>query len=202
MAKILNKHAMIDIETLGTRPGAPVLSIGVVWFDPEANGWVPRHKGFYVRINFEDVCTVMKDGIDPSTIAWWLAQSDAAREELTREKGTVPIKAGLEALSSFLLHHSECPETKDIYVWGNDDVFDIGLLNAAYDAVGVQVPWRYNRPQNVRTVVWMADVLCGMKRPKMTEGTEHNALDDARHQAEYVTDMVRAIKAGERHDTD
>ncbi len=31
-------HIMIDLETIGTRPGSAILTIGAVRFDPAANG--------------------------------------------------------------------------------------------------------------------------------------------------------------------
>ena len=198
MPKPLNKHAMIDIETLGRRPGCPVLSIGVVWFDPECNGWKPRHKGFYVKFDFQEVVDICRDGLDPATIAWWMQQSDDARKELVSSEGTTELVPGLQAMAQFLTHHSEDKDLRDVYVWGNSNLFDLGILQYLYDHFGLDVPWHYARDMNVRTVVWMAKTFFGIERPAMS-GTAHNALDDARHQAEYVTQMVQTMVGGPAH---
>lgn len=201
MSEVPNKHAMIDIETLGRRPGAPVLSIGVVWFDPENNRWKPKHKGFYVKFDFKEVADICREGLDVETIAWWMKQGDAARHELIDDTSTTPLVPGLEALSQFLTHHSESKDLRDVYVWGNSNLFDLGIIQYLYDYFGLDVPWHYSRDMNCRTIEWMAKTFFGIDRPKM-EGTAHNALDDARHQARYITQMVQAMVGGSGHAND
>ena len=49
-------HAMIDIETLGTKPNAVILSVGGVKFDPFTNN--PPFKSVWmveIRLTFFDV---------------------------------------------------------------------------------------------------------------------------------------------------
>lgn len=193
MSDILNKHLMIDLETMGLKPGSPVLTIGAVWFDPERNGWRPDYEGFYVKLDFLEVVERYKDGLTAETLQWWLGQTDEARAELTDAEGTVSVAKGLTALSDFIRDSSEREDLRDVYVWGNSNKFDLGLLEFMYDKEGIDIPWNYARDMNCRTIVWLAKVLIGMKRPKIVQGVTHNALDDARHQARYVEEMVIAI---------
>lgn len=200
MNDIPNKHLMVDIETLGTQPGCAVVAIGAVWFDPEDNGWRARHRGYYAEVLLEDA---LKHGTaDSSTLKFWMGQSEDARKFLTNDEGKIPLKQALEGLDAFIHHQSQHAQRRDVYVWGNCNKFDLGNLEAMYDAVGWAYPWNYGRGQNVRTVVWLAQQFFGMDRPGMKLGrTAHNALDDAIHQAEYVTEMVRKIRGVTPDDT-
>lgn len=193
MTDIPNKHLMIDIETLGTQPGCAVTAIGAVWFDPEDNGWRARHRGYYAEIFLEDA---LKHGTaSPSTLKWWMGQNDEARKFLTHDSGKVTLADALQGLSSFIAHQSQLPGHRDVYVWGNCNKFDLGNLEAMYDALEWAYPWNYGRGQNVRTIAWLATQFFGCEKPAMRPGrTAHNALDDAIHQAEYVTEMVRKIR--------
>jgi len=193
MTEIPNKHLMIDIETLDTKPGAAVTSIGAVWFDPEDNGWRPKHRGLYVEILLEDA---MEYGtVSPSTLQFWLKQDEQARHFLTNDVGKVTLHHALQSLDAFIGHQSKHEARRDVYVWGNCNKFDLGNLEAMYDAVGLAYPWNYARGLNVRNTVWMATTLFGCEKPAMKPGrTAPNALDDAIHQAEYVTQMVRTIR--------
>lgn len=194
MSDVPNKHLMIDIETLGTQPGCAVTSIGAVWFDPEDNGWRARHRGYYAEILLKDA---LKYGtVSPGTLQFWLSQTPDAREFLTNDKGKVSLTEALAGLDGFIGHQSEAKERRDVHVWGNCNKFDLGNLEAMYDAVGLEhYPWNYGRGQNVRTIAWLATQFFGCEKPTMKPGrTAHNALDDAIHQAEYVTQMVRAIR--------
>lgn len=188
-----NKHIMIDIETLGTQPGCAVVAIGAVWFDLEDNGWRPKHKGYYAEVLLEDA---MKHGqASAGTLAFWMKQDDNARKFLTNDVGKVSLKTALQGLDGFIGHQSEDKDRRDVYVWGNCNKFDLGNLEAMYDALNLPYPWNYGRGQNVRTVVWLAQQFFGCDKPDMKAGrTAHNALDDAIHQAEYITQMVRTIR--------
>lgn len=193
MSDIPNKHLMIDIETLGTQPGCAVVSIGAVWFDPEDNGWKPRHRGYYAEVLLEDA---LKHGTaSPGTLKWWMGQSEDARKFMANDEGKIPLKQALEGLDAFIHHQSQHAQRRDVYVWANGPEFDLTLLDAMYGKLELPSPWNYGRSQSCRTVLWAARTFFGCDKPPFKAGrTAHNALDDAIHQAEYVTQMVRKIR--------
>ena len=79
-------EVMLDLETMGNGPDAAIVAIGAVAFDIETATISPR--GFYVRVDLESA--IGSGGVmDPSTVIWWLQQSDEAREEITRLAGGV-----------------------------------------------------------------------------------------------------------------
>ena len=71
----MNKHVMVDIETLGTACDAPILSIGAVAFDIESGEISSK---FYRAV---DPSSALERGrADGGTLRWWMGQSDSARK--------------------------------------------------------------------------------------------------------------------------
>ncbi|EFW55075.1 enzyme; Degradation of DNA [Shigella boydii ATCC 9905] len=64
-------HLMIDLETMGKNPDAPIISIDAIFFDPQTGDMGPE---FSKTIDLETAGGV----IDRDTIKWWLKQSREA----------------------------------------------------------------------------------------------------------------------------
>jgi hypothetical protein len=163
------KHVMVDIETLGTRPGSVILSIGACRFDESGIG-VAR---FYRPI---DVFDSLMNGltVDTTTVGWWRMQSAEARGALAPGR---PLVETLGAFQAFL------NAVEGSYLWAKGPDFDCVLLDAAYQATGVKRPWRYNLTRDVRTILSTA----GLSPVNRDPGeVEHNALGDAVYQAKSV----------------
>lgn len=153
------KHIMLDLETLGTKPGCCVLSIGAVAFDPFTG---QLGEEFYRKLDWKG--TSLK--IETGTLAWWMEQSPEARKEAF--SGTEqPFTA---AMQFKLWYEQQGAEN----VWANDPTFDCAVWEAA---VGI-VPWNFRQPRSCRTIYDLAQIW-----PDRSVGTFHNALDDARNQA-------------------
>ncbi|NGI10233.1 exonuclease, partial [Escherichia coli] len=58
-------HLMLDLETMGKNPDAPIISIGAIFFDPQTGDMGPE---FSKTIDLETAGGV----IDRDTIKWWL----------------------------------------------------------------------------------------------------------------------------------
>ena len=71
-------HIMIDIETLGLKPGSIIISIGMVWFNPVSGAILGEQ---YIAVDAE---ASERAGltIGAGTFLWWMRQSDAARMEI------------------------------------------------------------------------------------------------------------------------
>lgn len=177
---------MIDIETMGKRPNAPVLSIGSVMFNRETG---ELGKQFYAAVDPVDALRHGKP--DGDTLKWWMSQSDAARNAAMA--GTMSLKEALMGLS-----RATDRDWKDVKVWGNGPSFDMTILEYAYhSAMGALAPWRFWNVCCCRTVA----VMSGRRPPQIGgEGTHHNALDDAIHQAKWVSQMWMEIKGKPKSD--
>ncbi|MNL17628.1 hypothetical protein D3C87_1387310 [compost metagenome] len=89
-------------------------------------------------------------------------------------------------LTAFVSSHCEKP--KRLKVWGNGAAFDNVILRSAYERCGLPPCWEWYNDVDVRTVVAMGrEIGFDPKRDMAFEGERHNALDDAIHQARYVS---------------
>ncbi len=172
-------HLMIDLETMGTNTNAPIVVIGAVFFDPQTGEIGPV---FYIVISLTDA---MNTGAVPDggTIEWWLKQSSEARAAILTDQ--VKLK---DALSQFREFINEYSDEKFVQVWGNGATFDNAILRISYERLDIPCPWRYHNDRDVRTIVELGKTIDFDARTVIPfEGVRHNALDDARHQAKYVS---------------
>ena len=178
-------HLMIDLETMGTNTNAPIVVIGAVFFDPQTGEIGPV---FYIVISLTDA---MNTGAVPDggTIEWWLKQSSEARAAILTDQ--VKLK---DALSQFREFINEYSDEKFVQVWGNGATFDNAILRTSYERLDIPCPWRYYNDRDVRTIVELGKTIDFDARTVIPfEGVRHNALDDARHQAKYVTATIQKL---------
>lgn len=173
------KHLMIDLETMGNKPNAPIVAIGAVFFDP-STGELGAQYSKSVLLTSE-----MNLGAtpDPDTIVWWLQQSSEARSEVA--SAVTSIQVALHELNIFI---SDNKSEGSVQVWGNGASFDNVILRAAYQRVSLPIFWPFYQDRDVRTIVELGRQM-GIN-PKMDmpfTGDRHNALADAIHQAQYVS---------------
>ncbi|HAZ3265942.1 TPA: exonuclease [Escherichia coli] len=169
-------HLMIDLETMGKNPDAPIISIGAIFFDPQTGDMGPE---FSKTIDLDTAGGV----IDRDTIKWWLKQSREAQSALLTDE--IPLDDALLQLREFIDENSG---EFFVQVWGNGANFDNVILRRSYERQGIPYPWCYCNDRDVRTIVELGKVIDFDARTAIPfEGERHNALDDARHQAKYVS---------------
>lgn len=166
-------HLMLDLETMGTGNNAAIIAVGAVKFSARGLGGF-----FYDTIDLADA---VKCGLelDPSTVLWWLGQGDEARKEFTERQGK-PLTRVLESFRRFL------GEPKQVRLWGNGSDFDNVILANAYNAVNMEVPWKFYNNRCYRTMKNMYRDVAMVR-----DGTHHNALDDAKTQAAHLIEIAR-----------
>ena len=181
-------HYSFDLETLGIRYDSYILSIACAEFNI-GTGEVLRT--FHVKTVCDD-----NFNIDANTVMWWLDQDNDARKEIiTRTtisdqgiKSEVPIETALYELSQFITDH------KKSIVWGNGSSFDITLLDHAHHKCNLKQPWQFWNVRDMRTIVDIAASKGFMKERIKFQGTKHDALDDAMHQAKVISNAFNYIK--------
>ncbi|ALZ97015.1 hypothetical protein APT61_13765 [Leclercia adecarboxylata] len=189
-SEIMFTHLMVDLETMGKKPGAPIVSVGAVFFDP-ASGLTGAE--YYQVINLE---SSMSFGARPdaSTILWWLKQSPEARSAIVVDD-TVGLVEALEQLLDFIAENA-ANGSKNVQLWGNGSSFDCSLLEAAFELADTPFPiphWNY---RDVRTVVELGKAVGLNARYDIPfEGDQHNALADAHHQVKYVSAIWQRLTA-------
>jgi exodeoxyribonuclease VIII len=157
---------MLDLETLDNGPTAAIVAIGAVMFDHTGTDHLNT---FYspVRVQSSIDAGLTVNG---STIERWMEQSDAARAVFSEH--APQLAEILQNFADWLPGHCK--------LWGNGASFDNAILSNAYRAVGHIQPWAFWDDRCYRTAVAGVTV----KREQL--GTHHNALDDARSQAEHL----------------
>ena len=168
--------SLIDLETMGKNPDAPIISIGAIFFDPQTGDMGPE---FSKTIDLETAGGV----IDRDTIKWWLKQSREAQSAIMTDE--IPLDDALLQLREFIDENSG---EFFVQVWGNGANFDNTILRRSYERQGIPCPWRYYNDRDVRTIVELGKAIDFDARTAIPfEGERHNALDDARYQAKYVS---------------
>lgn len=174
------QHVMVDLETLGTDPGAVILSIGAVRFDTDGIDDETLH----VSVDPES-CQDYGLSIDADTLTWWLEQDDAVTDIL---RGGIPLDDALHEFTAFI-------DDADT-IWANSPTFDCSILRAAYDAIGDDVPWSYRDERDFRTLSHLPVA------PDIPfDGDKHNALDDATHQAQVTIETLTRLTDTDDTDT-
>lgn len=178
-------NLMIDLETLGTKPNAPIIAIGAVFFDPKTG---KLGNEFSATINPESAQEFRT--ADENTLKWWAKQSQEAKD-----RSFCGVSSMTDALNYF---REFVKTTKNVKPWGNGATFDISMLEDCFDQYGIKTPWQFWNVRDVRTVVDIGEMVGLMRDDVPFEGVPHVALDDAKHQAKYVSYMISNLQLKER----
>lgn len=179
----------IDLETLGVRPGSVITQIGLCAFyqRPQSSGEATM-SGTLITVNPQ---TMIDRGffVDWSTVSWWLKQNEAARTSMADQNGH-DIDHALYRVGDWFAN--ECKP--DVRVWGHGCGFDCTQLEIAFQKLGLPVPWDFRRVRDLRTLIDLkpADLV---ERP--VPRVEHNALDDATAQAQWIQKLTYQIERRE-----
>ena len=163
----LEDNVMLDLETTGVSAGCCILSIGACALDLDST--------FYQKIS---LASCYDKGLKdlPSTLEWWNKQDPAVRTEAF---------SGVDQLAVVLIKFSDWLNSvgeKKAKVWGNGADFDLPILGAAYEACGMEKPWKPYNGRCFRTIKNLyPDVI-----PNAFRGMKHNAYEDAKNQAIHL----------------
>ena len=183
-------HLMVDMETMGNSPDAPIVSIGAVFFDPSTGNTGAE---FYQVVSLE---SSMSFGMKPdaSTIQWWLKQSSEARSAILVDEA-MGLRETLELLADFIAENS-ANGSHTVQLWGNGCSFDNVILRRAYALTDTPFAVPFWNDRDVRTMVELGKSVGINPRYDIPfEGDMHNALSDARHQVKYVSAIWQRLTA-------
>ncbi|EMO7232983.1 3'-5' exoribonuclease [Citrobacter freundii] len=183
-------HLMVDMETMGNSPDAPIVSIGAVFFDPSTGNTGAE---FYRVVSLE---SSMSFGMKPdaSTIQWWLKQSSEARSAILVDEAMGLLET-LELLADFIAENA-ANGSHTVQLWGNGCSFDNVILRRAYALTETPFAVPFWNDRDVRTMVELGKSVGINPRFDIPfEGDMHNALSDARHQVKYVSVIWQRLTA-------
>lgn len=173
-------NIMLDLETLSTRMNAAILTIGAARFTEDRI----EDYTFYRAVTL-DSNTRLGRHIDGGTVAWWMAQDDVVRAAAFADPSAVDLAVALVEFATWFrgAATARTGEAEPVYLWGNGANFDVSILQSAYEATDMPVPWGFRDVRCMRTIRALAGASC-IARPEV--GHAHNALDDARAQAMWL----------------
>lgn len=164
---------MIDAETLGLRAGSVMWEVGLVCFD-RCTGEISTR----LKVSI-DIYDALRCGltVDDETANYW-EEIGGVRQPGDRMK----LAEGMTFLGGAIadLMTGEGAARK---IWCCGGSFDFPILQAGFEAVGLEKPWNHFEERDVRT--WCEEI--GVRREK---GATHDALEDCERQ-------IRDLKAAD-----
>lgn len=182
----MKHHVMLDLETLGTKPGCPIISIGAVVF---ATGDDWYFKQFYTSIlpNSQERMQVPEQ----ATLAWWDKQPEEARAEVFNNVNSIPLYQALIRFVSWTDEVVKLDPADEIVIWGKGATFDEPIIAEALKRYDHATPWTFRDSMCFRTLIEVGK-MAGITEP-VFEGVKHNALSDAMHQAKWADKIMREL---------
>ena len=178
MTDMRNDHIMIDLETLGTRPGSVILTIGAVRFDPTGKP-VDQYSPpeildhvFYRRIQ-RDSCVALGLTDHADTLAWWGKQSHETRHEAFDAGPRYPIAKVMRDFTAWC-------GTDHPHPWSHGASFDISHCEDIFSRLSIRTPWNFWDIRDTRTLY----AFTGEKPDH--DHNHHHAIHDAIAQAAAV----------------
>lgn len=167
----MSTHAMIDLETLGTKPDCVILTLGAIKFNPYTQ--TEPDKGLYIRLDVDEQ-TSLGRSIDNGTLEWWGKQDKAIRDEALGDEGRTSLTESTNQLNKWLVGVDE--------IWAQGPAFDIVILENLYEQLGIPRPWNFWQIRDSRTAFSMMPT-----DPRKAIRTDaHNALADCYYQAKCI----------------
>jgi len=182
------KDIMVDLETMDNVASAAIVSIGAVQCNL-VTGEVGEE--YYRVVNLEGQLELGMT-LNHETLYWWMDQSAGARQALLVE-GKIGLAAMCISFSKWLLSIDASGEK--LRLWGNGASFDNAIVRFAYRQCGQHLPIQFWNDRDMRTIVgfYPRQLQEKWRRSNYRQGTAHNALDDAKHQVVYCSDILKEL---------
>lgn len=170
-------HVMLDTETLGTRPGAIILSAAFVRFEDEA----------HCSLNMDQASQTMAGcHFDQLTLDWW-GQQDPAAWRLATENA-VDARAALQYFGQWF---DWAAGGREVFLWCHGATFDAPILGELYRLFGLPTPWKWWNVRDTRTLYDLA----GVDVKAFAVPPPHVALNGAIGQTRAAVEAMRRIAA-------
>lgn len=193
----MTSHIVIDLETLGIKPGSVIAAIGAVCVDPFDRAVNAK---FQMEIGLRASRELGFD-IDAGTLAWWMEQvaEKPGLAKLFSENASHPSSVLLK-FNRWVKDQSKGGD-REIRVWACGPDFDISILRAYYDTLKIDWPFRYSAARDIRTLCDEVGALVGFDRhrdaaPRM----RHDPLSDARAEGRALCEVLLRLHQIAGHD--
>ena len=186
---------MLDLETLGLVKNAVITRIAAVVFNIDDGSF---QEEIDIRVKAKS-CVDAGLKIDGATVEWWLKQDEALIQDtlVTSIFEGELLPEALKTFTAWIESLKKKYDSWNVMVWGNGACADNAWMHSAYQACHMEVPWKYFHDRDLRTLVYLGQILTGdsSKKKMIFEGNRHNPLDDCKHQIRYAVITLNALKA-------
>jgi hypothetical protein len=190
---------IFDVETLGKKSNAAILSMACIFFNPDEKPTPQelRDSAFFVKLNAEDQMKRLKRSITKSSIDWWAKQClNVKNKSFFPHPNDVTLEDGLEQMRQWSKQYGNSKKT---FVWARGNLDQL-VLDDAEEQLGIEPIFHYNRWRDVRTAVdflYDSDTgYCKVDYPNFDPAlhiTKHDPIDDCVYD---VMMMIYGVKNG------
>lgn len=170
------KHFMIDLETLGLKPGCQILTVACARFDDNN-----IYEKFYKRIDLKDY-NHYDLTVDSSTLNWWKRQDKKVYDEAFTEQPRESLYNVMYELREFIVKASE---GGNIYIWSHGKEFDIPIVEYTFNLLDLDIPWKFWNTRDTRTLFHFMNIDYRNITIE-SEFSQHHALYDVERQIAAV----------------
>jgi hypothetical protein len=163
-------HYMLDLETIGTSSNAVVTSLAIVNIED------PREFINIEGISIDDQ-TAQGSRIDGGTLQWWSRQDNALFQK--QLAGDVPLQTVITETAKFLNSYQT--------IWAKGASFDFPILKHMLGALPQHPLNHWGKLRDFRT---MYNMYPNKSLKPVREGSAHDALSDAKYQAEHLMEII------------
>jgi hypothetical protein len=166
-------EVMLDLETMGRTPNAPILQVAAVAWDSQTGRHVHE---FHCHVSFQDE---LRLGFKPDadTVLWWMEQSESARKAIIDGQTKSPLKTKdmVQRLHTWVVSN----QLSEVNWWSNGPAFDSSIMSMHFACFNSLPPWKHWADRCYRTLMEERKF---NPRTVTRSGVAHNALDDCAHQ--------------------
>lgn len=168
---------MMDIESLGRRPGNGILSVGACVFDSELTPSLlenPSNHYYGVLSTFD----LTNNGFqtDSASLKWWKEKEIWKSLSSQVMHSSLGVKRACEDFSEFVKEQAK-PEK----IWANSPSFHIEMLKCAFRKMNVNFPIKYQDEMDYRTLMNLAYPERSNRPARLLTSmpVEHHSLGDS-----------------------
>lgn len=178
-----SNHIVLDLETLGTKRNAPILSIGmVVICDLQIKA------KYYTVLDVYEQKQLFGRTDDEDTLQWWRDKLETPEGQLAWNAATTNLEGvqdGLRGVCNVFATYA------DAKVWGNSNTFDNEVLRSLLEAANMPT-WYFRNDRDFRTL--REQFKEKVPEPEF-QGIRHVSVDDALHEATWLIQILKYIEA-------
>lgn len=183
---------IFDVETLGIKPNAIILSASVIYFDPEVDYTYQSllEASHTVKFDAREQKEQYGRSIDSKVLNWWSNQSDRSKKVSFEPKSSdLSVVDGLASLRQYI---TAIPDWKRHTVWARGNMDQLWIESLCADADQDNI-FYYSNWRDVRTAV---DLLTGSRDGYCSVEGLNPAVDVIKHDPSHdcAYDAIMLLK--------